>query len=66
MRRRVLKYAFMYPLIAGPMDVKEDEILGATVVTHWCYVSNGKALCAVLRRILVDHLPDAGVGSGAI
>ena len=46
------------------MDVKEQEILGPDIGTHWYYVSKGRALHSILRGTRVDEVLDVGAGSG--
>lgn len=46
------------------MDVKEEEILGPGVATHWYYVSKGRALRKLLKDTKVDEVLDVGAGSG--
>jgi hypothetical protein len=46
------------------MDVKEEDILGADIATHWYYVAKGRALQSFLRGTQVDELIDVGAGSG--
>lgn len=46
------------------MDLKEEDILGSDIVTHWYYVSKGRALCSLLRGIQVEEVLDVGAGSG--
>ena len=46
------------------MDVKEEEILGADISTHWYYVSKGRALRALLGSRQFEEVLDVGAGSG--
>lgn len=46
------------------MDVKEEDILGADIATHWYYVAKGRALRAFLRGARAGALLDVGAGSG--
>ncbi|MDH3231515.1 MAG: class I SAM-dependent methyltransferase [Alphaproteobacteria bacterium] len=46
------------------MDVKEEDILGADIATHWYYVAKGRALRAFLRGVRAGALLDVGAGSG--
>jgi 2-polyprenyl-3-methyl-5-hydroxy-6-metoxy-1,4-benzoquinol methylase len=46
------------------MDVKEEEILGPHVRSHWYYVSKGRALERVLKGIKANRALDIGAGSG--
>lgn len=46
------------------MDIKEEELLGAAVNTHWYYQSKLAALRRALRRIQPIHILDVGAGSG--
>ncbi|WP_374089698.1 class I SAM-dependent methyltransferase [Methylomicrobium lacus] len=46
------------------MDVKEDQILGASVNTHWYYVSKSKAIQMLLRSLSEGNVLDVGAGSG--
>jgi 2-polyprenyl-3-methyl-5-hydroxy-6-metoxy-1,4-benzoquinol methylase len=47
------------------MDLKEEDILGDKIDTHWYYVSKGRAMRALLGKDLsVDEVLDVGAGSG--
>lgn len=46
------------------MDVKEEEILGDHVSSHWYYVSKGRALRAFVDTIAPRSILDIGAGSG--
>ncbi|MBM3485530.1 MAG: class I SAM-dependent methyltransferase [Alphaproteobacteria bacterium] len=46
------------------MDVKEEEILGEHVSSHWYYVSKGRALRAFVAGIAPRSILDIGAGSG--
>jgi len=46
------------------MDVKEDQILGESVSTHWYYVSKSKAIQRLLSSLSVGNVLDVGAGSG--
>jgi len=46
------------------MDVKEEDILGDAVRTHWYYVAKGRALRAMLRGVPARSILDVGAGSG--
>ncbi len=46
------------------MDLKEQEILGPDIDTHWYYVAKGRAMGALLGRTRVDEVLDVGAGSG--
>ena len=46
------------------MDLKEENILGKEIATHWYYVAKGNALRSFLGDIKVDELLDVGAGSG--
>jgi len=46
------------------MDVKEEDILGADIATHWYYISKGRAMRSFLGHIEVDEVLDVGAGSG--
>lgn len=46
------------------MDLKEEEILGSNIGTHWYYVSKGRALRSLISNTRVDGLLDVGAGSG--
>jgi SAM-dependent methyltransferase len=46
------------------MDVKEQDILGPAIDTHWYYVSKGRAMRSLLAGKWVDEVLDVGAGSG--
>ncbi|MGY6274871.1 methyltransferase domain-containing protein [Methylomonas sp. MgM2] len=46
------------------MDVKEEEILGNSVFSHWYYVSKGRAITYFLQSIPFKSVLDIGAGSG--
>lgn len=46
------------------MDLKEEDILGDKIGTHWYYVSKGRALRQFLGPIHVNEILDVGAGSG--
>lgn len=46
------------------MDLKEEEILGDKIHTHWYYVSKGKAMRKFLEGVEVPEVLDVGAGSG--
>ena len=46
------------------MDVKEEDILGADIATHWYYVSKGRAMRSFLGSMRVTEVLDVGAGSG--
>jgi hypothetical protein len=46
------------------MDLKEEDILGSAITTHWYYVSKGRALRRLLGNVQVDAVLDVGAGSG--
>ncbi len=46
------------------MDLKEADILGSDVATHWYYVSKGRAARKFLGPTRVDVALDVGAGSG--
>lgn len=46
------------------MDVKEEDILGDAVRSHWYYVSKGRALRSMLRGVPTQSVLDVGAGSG--
>jgi SAM-dependent methyltransferase len=46
------------------MDVKEEEILGPSVGSHWYYVSKGRALERMLHDVKTTQVLDVGAGSG--
>jgi 2-polyprenyl-3-methyl-5-hydroxy-6-metoxy-1,4-benzoquinol methylase len=46
------------------MDLKESEILGDQVNSHWYYTAKAKALRCMLAAIKPRHVLDVGAGSG--
>ncbi|MFC1771771.1 class I SAM-dependent methyltransferase [Pseudomonadota bacterium] len=46
------------------MDVKEEDILGSGIYSHWYYVSKGRALRQFIRGIKTVGMLDIGAGSG--
>ncbi|RVU39508.1 methyltransferase [Hwanghaeella grinnelliae] len=46
------------------MDIKEEDILGASIKTHWYYVSKGLAVRAMIGDQPVGQTLDVGAGSG--
>ncbi|MEM7254006.1 MAG: methyltransferase domain-containing protein [Pseudomonadota bacterium] len=46
------------------MDVKEEEILGEAVGSHWYYVAKGRAIRSLLGDYRTDEVLDVGAGSG--
>lgn len=46
------------------MDIKEEDILGTDIVTHWYYVSKGRAMRSFLQNIYAEKVLDVGAGSG--
>lgn len=46
------------------MDLKEEQILGQSVSTHWYYVSKSKAIQTLLHSLPVSTILDVGAGSG--
>lgn len=47
------------------MDIKEEDILGDKINSHWYYVSKGRAMRAFLGgNLSVDEVLDVGAGSG--
>ena len=46
------------------MDLKEEQILGSSVTTHWYYVSKNKAIRMLLKPFSVGSVLDVGAGSG--
>ncbi|WP_342322819.1 class I SAM-dependent methyltransferase [Kosakonia sp. BYX6] len=46
------------------MDLKETEILGDDVNTHWYYLSKAKALTKLLGNFTPKKIMDIGAGSG--
>lgn len=46
------------------MDVKEEDILGPAIGSHWYYVSKGRALRDFLGGRGADEVLDVGAGSG--
>jgi hypothetical protein len=46
------------------MDVKELDIFGADVASHWYYVAKGRALRSLVAGAPADAVLDVGAGSG--
>lgn len=46
------------------MDLKEEEILGDRIHSHWYYISKGRAMRKILGDIKVPEVLDVGAGSG--
>ncbi|MDB5491664.1 MAG: putative SAM-dependent methyltransferase [Micavibrio sp.] len=46
------------------MDLKEEDILGDKIGSHWYYVSKGRALTRFLGTLRTKNLLDVGAGSG--
>lgn len=46
------------------MDLKEEEILGDTIYSHWYYVAKGKAMRRFLGGLKAPSVLDVGAGSG--
>ena len=46
------------------MDLKEFEILGSTIDSHWYYVAKGRAMRSFLADTRVTEVLDVGAGSG--
>lgn len=46
------------------MDLKEEDILGDNIYTHWYYVSKSRAVLKILGDIKVPEILDVGAGSG--
>jgi hypothetical protein len=46
------------------MDLKEEEILGGKVESHWYYASKAAAMQAYLDKDHYAHVLDVGAGSG--
>lgn len=46
------------------MDVKEQDILGERIATHWYYVAKGTALLQFLGGCAAHEVLDVGAGSG--
>jgi len=46
------------------MDLKEEDILGTAINTHWYYVSKGEAILSLLGNARFDEVIDVGAGSG--
>ena len=46
------------------MDLKEQEILGPNIDTHWYYVAKGRAIRSLLSDTKVEEVLDVGAGSG--
>jgi len=46
------------------MDVKEEDILGSSVSSHWYYVSKGQVIQEFLNPLAINSVLDVGAGSG--
>lgn len=46
------------------MDLKEEDILGDKIYSHWYYIAKGKAMREFLGDLKVDEVLDVGAGSG--
>jgi 2-polyprenyl-3-methyl-5-hydroxy-6-metoxy-1,4-benzoquinol methylase len=46
------------------MDLKEQDILGDSLATHWYYVTKGRAMRSLLGDFRSNHVLDVGAGSG--
>ena len=46
------------------MDLKETDILGESIASHWYYRSKAKALFRLLGKTAPRHILDVGAGSG--
>lgn len=46
------------------MDLKEIEVLGEDINTHWYYSSKSRALLKIIKNIPVCKVMDVGAGSG--
>lgn len=46
------------------MDLKEEDILGEKIFSHWYYVSKGRAMREFLGDIRAPEVLDVGAGSG--
>lgn len=46
------------------MDLKEEEILGDAIKTHWYYVTKGRAMRQMLQHLNPGVVLDVGAGSG--
>jgi SAM-dependent methyltransferase len=46
------------------VDLKEEEILGDAISTHWYYVTKGRVMRDILRGITAPTVLDVGAGSG--
>lgn len=46
------------------MDVKEQDILGSDIATHWYYMSKGRAMLSLLSGVNFTEVLDVGAGSG--
>lgn len=46
------------------MDLKEQDILGSAIYSHWYYVAKGRAMRAFLGSFRADEVLDVGAGSG--
>ncbi|WP_020483777.1 class I SAM-dependent methyltransferase [Methylomonas sp. MK1] len=46
------------------MDIKEEDILGESVHSHWYYVSKGNVIRYLLKSVAGKSVLDVGAGSG--
>lgn len=46
------------------MDLKEEDILGDKIGTHWYYVAKGRAMRQFIGDISIPEVLDVGAGSG--
>lgn len=46
------------------MDIKEEQILGSLIETHWYYQSKARAVVRMLSGSSFDSILDVGAGSG--
>ena len=46
------------------MDIKEEDILGSSVNSHWYYVSKGRVIQEFLKPLSINSALDVGAGSG--
>ncbi len=46
------------------MDLKEENILGDKINSHWYYISKGRAMLKLLGDLKVSEVLDVGAGSG--
>lgn len=46
------------------MDIKEEHILGDSIVNHWYYIAKGRAMRQFIKDFRVPEVLDVGAGSG--